>query len=363
MSDTYAAPDGAGAPAPAPVTPADNLTPSDLGRMLASYRHKAAEEQSDEPAESAEPATAEDVTPKLADEANAAPPQEATGETQETDPAAEPPLELPRSWTKAQAEHWNALPRATQEFLREQASKDSAEVRRTQNEAAEQRKAAQAERETAEKARQQYEAALPALMQSLQDAQAGAYPDIRTVDDVTRLAQEDPFRYLQWQAHQTKVQAVQAEMRSAQDRQATEKQNKWTEEVREFDRQFVESLSTADKAKYEDFKKEAPEFLEAKGFKQQELAEYANGRPLSIYHPAVQSLILDGLKYQAAQKATAAAKANLAAKPVPPVQKPGVARPQGAAGAENLQNLTAKLERSGSPKDLAAVLAAMRTGA
>lgn len=356
MSDTYIAPAGDSAPAPVTSTPAESHTPSDLGRMLASLRHAKTEEAP----ESAAPATEPEEIPA---QAEIAAPETVPGEAPEAiEQAAEPPIEPPRSWTKEAKEQWQTLPRNTQEYLAQREQERDREVRRTQNEAADKLKAISAKEQAAEQARQQYEAALPALMQTLQEAQQDKFNDIRSVDDVTRLANEDPFRYLQWQAHQTKVQAVQQELRSAQERQTQEKSSKWAEEVREFDRQFVEGLSTADKAKYEDFKKEAPEYLEAKGFKQQELAEYANGKPLSIYHPAVQSLILDGLKYQGLQKASAAAKANLAAKPVPPVQKPGVARPTGQVGAENIQTLSAKLERSGDKRDLAALIGAFRTG-
>ena len=358
MSDTYAAPDsGAGAPAPAPVTPAETgHTPSDLGRMLASLRHA----KQEEPAESAEPATA---APEIPAQAEIAAPETVPGEAPEAiEPASEPPIEPPRSWTKEAKEQWQTLPRQTQEYLSQREQERDRALRQSQNEAAEKLKAISAKEQAAEQARQQYEAALPALMQTLQDAQAGSFPDVKTVDDLTRLASEDPLRYLQWQAHQTKVAAVQQELRSAQERQMHEKASKWTDEVREFDRQFVENLSPADKAKYEDFKKEAPAYLEAKGFKQQELSEYASGKPLSIYHPAVQSLILDGLKFQAAQKASTAAKAQLAQKPVPPVQRPGTARPSGQAGAENLQNLSAKLERTGDRRVLADLIGAMRSG-
>jgi hypothetical protein len=352
LTDQAIAPAGEGAPAPV-STPAETAQPasytrSELGRMLGALRRQ--------PAESAEPAPADDnEIPAQAE--NAAPPEEAPGEAPEAiEPAAEPPIEPPRSWTKEAKEQWQSLPRNTQEYLAQREQERDRELRQRQNEAADKLKGLTAKEQAAEQARQQYEAALPTLMQTLQDAQAGTFSDIRTVDDVTKLAAEDPFRYLQWQAHQTKMQAVQAEMRNAQERQSQERQNKWAEEVREYDRQFVESLTAADKAKYEDFKKEAPSFLEAKGFKQQELAEYAAGKPLSIYHPAVQSLILDGLKYQAAQKA----KATVTEKPVPPVQRPGAAKPAGEAGSDAIRNLSAQLERTGKTRDLANLIGAMR---
>ncbi len=346
---------------PAVDTPAQ-LSPHAAAKALAELRWKnrqpeaapAAQAPVEQPAEI--PAQAETA---------AAVEEQPPGEAPEAiEPAAEPPIEPPRSWTKEAKERWQALPRETQEYLSQREQERDREVRRSQNEAAEQRKVIEAERQTAEKARQQYEAALPALMQTLQDAQAGTFADVRTVDDVTRLAAEDPFRYLQWQAHQQKLTAVQHEMRAAQERQAQEQSSKWTEHVQKEELAFLDTLTDADRTKLEDFKKEAPAFLESKGFTQSELAELASGKDrLSIYDRRVQSLILDGLKYQAAQKANTTAKAQLAAKPVPPVQKPGVAKPAGAANAENIQNLTAKLDRSGSLRDAVALRAAQQQAA
>jgi hypothetical protein len=53
------------------------------------------------------------------------------------------------------------------------------------------------------------------------------------------------------------------------------------------------------------------------------------------------------------------AKAASAAK-VPPVQRPGVSQPRGAAHDAQVQNLTKRLETSGSLKDAAALLRARR---
>lgn len=355
MSDELGAAPGGGEGASASiavVTPAAD-TPAELsafsaGRALAELRWKKNQPEAApaEPVEQPEeiPAQAEDAAPVE---------EQAPGETTETpEPEAIPPIEPPRSWTKEAKERWQALPRETQEYLAEREQERDREVRRSQNEAAEQRKAIQAQQEAAEKARQQYEAALPTLMQTLQDAQAGAFSDIKTVDDVTRLAAEDPFRYLQWQAHQTKMQAVQQEMQRAEQRKGEEQHSKWAEHVQREEQLFKESLTDADRAKLKDFQSEAPAFLEAKGFTQKELADLATGKDrLSIYDRRVQSLILDGIKYQAAQKATK----TVAAKPVPPVQKPGTAPPRGAAQAEAVQTLAAKLERSGSLKDAVAL--------
>jgi hypothetical protein len=57
----------------------------------------------------------------------------------------------------------------------------------------------------------------------------------------------------------------------------------------------------------------------------------------------------------------AQAKAKAATlKQVPPVQRPGVSQPRGAAQDAQVQNLTKRLETSGSLKDAAALLRARR---
>ncbi len=363
MSDVNNAAPGGGEGDSAPiaaVTPADAnaqfSSPMSAAKALAELRwNKHREKQA---SEAAPVEAAPEAAPELADEANAAPPDEAPGETTETTDPVEnlPPIEPPRSWTKEARERFNALPRETQEYLATREQERDREVRRSQNEAAEQRKAIDAERQRAEQARQQYEAALPTLMQTIQEAQAGAFADIRTVDDVTKLASEDPLRYLQWQAHQTKMQAVQQEMHRAQERQSKEKSETWGQFVTKENQLFIDRVPEfADKAKAAELTAKAVDVLHDVGFADQELAEMASGRKsIPIHDHRFQLLLLDGIKYREAQKA----RQTVAAKQVPPVQRPGTAKPKGAGIAEEIQNLSAKLERTGSLKDAQALRAA-----
>ena len=314
------------------------MSVEDAARSLTDARHKLVAKITN-PAESAEEATAE---PELPVEGNAAPAEEqATGETQEDAPAEVPPRELPRSWTKDRAEHWSKLDPDTQDFLLEQDRKASAEVRRLQNEAADERKAIKAEREAAEKARQQYEAQLPALMQTLQDAQQSAFADIRTVDDVTKLANEDPFRYLQWQAHQTKLQAVNAEIERAKGQQTQKQRSEWAEHVQKENELAAELIpDLADKDKGPALMKRAADRLAELGFKSDELNDYANGdKKLSIYDHRFQQLVADSLKLADIQKAPKA----VSTKPVPPVQRPGTAKPATSGNAQLIQTLEKQL--------------------
>jgi hypothetical protein len=62
------------------------------------------------------------------------------------------------------------------------------------------------------------------------------------------------------------------------------------------------------------------------------------------------------VRFRDAQKAARQAST----KPVPPVQRPGVAQPRGAAHEAVVQNLTKRLDQTGTLKDAARLLAERR---
>lgn len=353
MSDeASAAPVGDSAPALDTIAPAatsqESISASDAARILATSRRPKAE--------SAEPATAD---PELAPEADAAPVTD-PGETddQGAEPESLPPIEPPRSWTKAERERFNSLPRETQEYLHSREAERERDFRRSQNEVAESRKAAQAEREQAEQVRKQYESQLPSLMQELQKSQQSSFADVRTVDDVEKMAAEDPFRYLQWQAHQTKLQAVNAELTKAQEEQSRSQRSQWAEHVQKENELAAEYIpELADKTKASELTSRAAERLSELGFKPDELAKLASGdEKLSIYDHRIQRLIFSDLKLSDIQKA----KAVAVAKPVPTVQRPGVAPARSAASDATIQALKSRLEQTGRPEDAMKLLVAQR---
>lgn len=326
----------------------------DAANSLVDWRRKAASEQPDKQVEiapEASPAIESGVEP------DAAPPQEATGETEgEIDPAETlPPLELPRSWTKEQAAHWNALPRETQEYLIERASKDSAEVRRVQNEAAEVRKAIEVERQRTEQTRLQYEQALPVLLEHLQSAQ-GKFADIKSMDDVTRLATDDPLRFTEWQAHQMKLGAVQQEMAAAQQRQMEESQNQLRAFMQNESQKLMEKVpELADKEAFKKVSDNAVEVLQDLGFSRDELGKLWSGEAgISLHDHRLQMLLLDGMKYRESKKQQQVAQKTLPEKlkSVPPVQRPGVVQGKGAAQAALVKDLQQQLNTATGTKAL-----------
>lgn len=320
--------------------PADAPESFSSASEAAAFYASLLEKPEKQPAESAEPATAEN---ELSVEDNAAPPKEAHGEDQDPDPAAEPLIERPKSWTESEEAEWRATPRALQQKIAARELERDTALRRTQNDAAEKLKALTAKEQQAEQARQQYEANLPALMQTLQDAQQSSFADIRTVDDVTKLANEDPFRYLQWQAHQTKLQAVNAELERANGEKANKHQTEWTEHVQKENGLAAELIpELADKIKGPALMTRAAERLAELGFKPEELNDLASGRQkLSIYDHRLQQLIFSDLKLSDIQKA----KTVVAARTLPPVQRPGTSKPSGqGADSDRIQVLNRKPE-------------------
>jgi hypothetical protein len=135
---------------------------------------------------------------------------QATGEDTGVDrEPAVPPIEPPRSWAKEARDNWAKLDRATQEYLRERDSEDSAAVRRTQNEAAEARKAAEAERAQIAAERQRTAQQLEFLSQHIQNFDPILAEGQRT--DWTKLAQEAPGDYVaKRQQYEDRIRTVQA---------------------------------------------------------------------------------------------------------------------------------------------------------
>jgi hypothetical protein len=319
---------------------------------------------------------AEKPTESTSQEDDAAQPDKAaTSETQEDAPAKEPSRDPPRSWSKDKAEYWSKLDPAVQDYLLEQDSKVSAEVRRAQNDAAEVRKTIEAEKKAIEVERERYLKAASSDIESKEADIARRFPHIKTMDDVNFLASEalrlantgNPEDLTSSQ----QVQAYLAAWRTAQDdlavtkankieterRDSTEKQSKWNEYVQAESKAFNESLTSADQSKLKGWLEEAPEFLKAKGFSQEELVDLASGKAkLAIHDRRVQALILDGLKYRDLQKAPP----KVVPKDLPPVQRPGAKQPTGAAAAQSIQALNNRLTASGSLDDAMELLRAQR---
>src|SRR5215469_17187052 len=302
----------------------------------------------------------ESTAADAADDAAPVDAQDPGAKTEGTDPGAAElsPIEPPRSWTKEDKELFTGLPRATQERLAERERSREGDFLRRQNEAAEKLKGLAAKEQAVELARQTYEAALPQLLQTLQQQQAGEFADIKSMADVERLAREDWPRYLLWDLQQKKIADVTQHMLAAQHRQVQEKLGQFTEFAKRQDDLFKEEVpDMVDEAKAAELQRRALAVLGDLGFSEAELVPLWNGhKELSLRDHRLQLLIRDATLWREAQ-----AKAKAAAvKPVPPVQRPGAATPRQGTDEARVQHLTQRLEQTGSLRDAAALVRARR---
>ncbi len=317
---------------------------SEAARLLGSMRKKAEAAPSPEAA----PEQSEPVAEATDDDA-APPPQEATGETEETEPAAEeaPTIDPPRSWTKAEKERFASLPPETQSYIVERETERDREVRKVQNETAEKLKGLTAKEQAVEQARAQYESALPQLLQTMQAAQMGEFSDVRTIADVEKMAAEDWPRYLKWDVGQKKLAAVQQEMQAAQQRQHEERSAKFAEFAKKEDAAFLEATpETQNAEKYEALQKGAVKLLKDIGFSDDELgAGWSGQRDVNIRDHRIQVLIRDAYLYRTQKSKEEKTRQSLAdkKKPVPSVQRPGTARPAGQAQLNRIKSLEDQL--------------------
>ncbi len=375
------------------VTPAgdhDFRSVSQAARALTQARHKSKQDQSVVAKASADPSAeaprsganaGEAVEPSRASpaaadvpqesssgldpEAGAAPPEEVRGETEGADPAQPPSIEPPRSWTKEDKELWKSLPRETQERLAERDRSRESDFLRRQNEAAnkltDKLKGLTAREQAAEQARQHYEAALPVVLQTLELQQADEFADIKSTADIEKLAREDSPRYVRWQAQQQRLAALQQQLTAAQVHSVQENERHWAAFAKRQDELFTEKVPEfADRTKALKLQDAAVAALKDIGFTEQELGKLWTGRAnMTLRDHRVQLLILDGVRYREAQQKAK----EVVAKPVPPVQRPGVSQPRGAAQDAQIQALNKRLETSGNLKDAAALIAARRKAA
>jgi hypothetical protein len=360
MSDQLAPGGDESAPAfnvetvPAPASDAKN--PRDLANFLTDYRNKR-DAKEDAPA-APEPAAAEPETPIK----DAAPAEEATSETEttEAEPAAEPTIEPPRSWTKEEKAEFATYPRSAQEVIARREQDRESALRKGQNEHAEKLKGLTAKEQQVEQARQQYEAALPQLLQTLQEQQQGEFSDIKTMNDVEKLAREDWPRYALWDAQQKKIAAVSQEMQASQQRQQEEFKSKWSEFSAKEDAKFLElAPEMSDKEKATKVADSSVALLKDLGFGESDLAKLWNGEAsVSLRDHRVQLLIRDAARYRDAIKE---APKKIVAKPVAKVQRPGTSQSRAGDDDVAVKNLENKLTQSGSWKDAAHLLMAKRS--
>ncbi len=199
---------------------------------------------------------------------------------------------------------------------------------------------------------------LPLLLQQMQAGHQGEFADIQTTADMERLSVEDWPRYCKWDAQQKKIAAVQQQVQVAQANEVQRQQQQWNSFTREQDALFAEKApDLADKTKAAAAANAAGKMLNDLGFSNEELnALYWNGGAISFRDHRMQLVIRDALRFREAQTNVKTA----AKRPVPQVQRPGVAEPRSARDEDRIKDLDRRLNQSGSARDAAALLVAQR---
>jgi hypothetical protein len=326
----------------------------EAARQLSRWRQEkkqASAPQEPQQAEQADEPVQVDLAPEANTEPAEAPP---IGETEgESEPQEAALIEPPLSWSAEEKDRFAQLPPEIQQTISNREKERDSEVRRRQNEVAERLRALEPEQQAMQRARAQYEQALPILLQTIQSNPE--FADIKSYEDVERLARDDWPRYVQWDAHQKKAGAIQQELVAAQQRQHAEFAQHWENYAREQDRMFSEKVPEfSDPNKAKPLQELAVKALqEDYGFSHEEMLNAWNG-PFRDHR--VQQMLLDAARYRQLKKNPP----KPTAKPVPPVQRPGTASSANAGTEAEIKALEQKLQKSGSIKDAAALMAARR---
>ena len=172
------------------------------------------------------------------------------------------------------------------------------------------------------------------------------------------MAREDWPGYVQWDAQQKKIAAVQQQLGAALARQSHEATQRWHTYVADEDARFRERAPEfADTEALAKAARSAAEMLKELGFSDGELGEMWNGgRRISLRDHRIQLLIRDGMRFREAQ----AAASRPQPRPVPDVQRPGPAPARNADADGRVKDLTDRLNATGNLRDAAALLVARR---
>lgn len=296
-----------------PEMPESFNSPSEAARVLSALAHAKRKEAAQSPTQDTQ---VEEPAPEPGEQPAGS--EEATEQEQpEVEAEQLPPIDPPVSWPKEDKEFFATLPRQAQERIAQREMEQERQFSRRQNETAEQRKANDAERQKTEQLRQQYEAQLPLVVQAIQQAIGAEFSDVKTMEDVQRLAREDWPRYVQWDAKQKQLAQWQTEAQNAQQRQQQEVSDKLQTWVKAQDDDVEQSLSKVPASERQTLANEAKSALIDYGFTEEQIVQLWNN---SILRSApLQRMMADAARYRIAKRTAS----TPAAKPVPPVQKPG----------------------------------------
>lgn len=330
---------GAATPAPKPPANTNTDTPADAGA------EDAPPVDSESPTGEAAPGEGQ---PSGDDQANAEP---AEGSEQEQLPPIEPPV----SWDAADKEAFAKLDRGAQEIIHRRETARDKEVRRLQNDVAKLRQGGDAQTQQALSQLQQHMQRLSQTADALQAQFTDEFADIKTHADLAKLAEDDPQRYLRFNAKRELLQAAnqqrQAWQQSQREKAQAEAETQRAERLMVAQQRLAEhpeaKILAADGKAGDEAREALRSYLSDAGYSDDEISGLEDSRASVIAHKA--------MLYDKARKAVVAAKKP--ALPPAKVLKPGVATDQRDADAGVTAALVQRARKTGDPKDAGRALA------
>jgi hypothetical protein len=223
------------------------------------------------------------------------------------------------------------------------------------------RAALEAEVQSAEQARAAFAQGARQAAQVAAASVLANYPELANVPTaqlqtaIASIAQVNPQRAIEINAALGRTQALYAasvQAEQAQKQLHAQRIQEWTKaEEAKFER---EVLSKESPATVEKLKQAMPQIIqEDYGISRDDLVHALQTNP-ALRSSAFQAVLLDALKFRTAQREVA----SKIARPVPPVQKPGVSQPRSNDG--EVDAAIAKFRSDPNPKNAAALLIARR---
>jgi hypothetical protein len=250
-----------------------------------------------------------------------------SGDEEAGEPAEVPLIAAPLSWDEKAKEAFKALPPHLQQTVAEREKARDAEIRRGQNEIAEQRKAIEAEQSKISTERtgyvQQLNNFLATAGQQFQDEFASI--------DWNRLAAEDPAAFVlkkhQFEQKQSVLRTADDERARLENQTAEDRKKAQAEHIAAQHKLLVEKVPEfADPAKAPKLRQEIVAYLQANEFTAEEIGGLTDARTVKIIRDAMRVKAMDEARAKTAVKVAAAPpKVAEPTKPGPSKEEKGVA--------------------------------------
>jgi hypothetical protein len=214
----------------------------------------------------------------------------------------------------------------------------------------------------AEKTRQNYLDGLAAAAQIAQVSFVNQFPELASVapehlpDALAQMARQDPAKFARVQAMIATTDQLIAQQQQESQRQSERAQQNFRSYARSEDARLETMLKGEPIKTQRAVSAEIVASAKASGVEEAELFRLFHSEPL-MRNAVFQRMMYDAGKYRLMMKA----KDAVSARPVPPVQRPGMARTSAERENADLRTLSSKLSNSGDIKDAVALYHARKS--